>query len=302
MITLEEGLYEQNEEVKELNHINCPVCTSSDFIFLFDFNEDYSISKCQQCHSHFCSEMLTTVELENFYSADYFEGERGYANYFSEVDQRKKTFERKLKILAPMMAGIDATLEVGCANGLFVELARVKGYNIFGIDISTDSIHRSSSEVRKYLSASSIMEYKSDQLFKCIILFDTVEHLTSPRDAIAHLRGLLLDEGTIFIETPKLNSLLSIIMKRRWPYYRPPEHLIYFRTDSLDHMMGDLGFLKLKGGNSVKTLTLQYIYDEIKRTNPKIAFLLNFVLPFVGKMRLTLPTGSFWAIYQKRKR
>lgn len=69
-----------------------------------------------------------------------------------------------------------STLEVGCAYGLLVEALRDRGVDAFGMDVSEYAVSQGRPDIRKYLSADSILK-PLDRHYDLIVTIEVIEHI-----------------------------------------------------------------------------------------------------------------------------
>ena len=105
----------------------------------------------------------------------------------------------------------------------------------------------------------------------------------------------------MLIETPNLSGLLRKCTGRRWPMYRPPEHLLYFTPTSLADLVTRERFSVVRYQASTKAFSLSYLADKLRVTNPLLAKLTQQVAKVVGQRLFWLPSGSFWLLGKKNE-
>jgi 2-polyprenyl-3-methyl-5-hydroxy-6-metoxy-1,4-benzoquinol methylase len=139
-------------------------------------------------------------------------------------------------------------LEVGVGEGFTIAHAKSKGWNVTGIDYSSDGIKKFNPKILKNIkigNAFKILEKmkKQKQKFDICMINNVLEHVIDPQKVLDDLRLLLTDNGIISISIPndfsdiQLEALkLGNIDKEFW--VDPPEHLHYFNTKNI------LGFMK----------------------------------------------------------
>ena len=87
------------------------------------------------------------IDLSPYYSEGYFTGDvtlDGYIDYDLDKQVTKKTYFRHLDVLEKYINKKNrvSMFEVGCATGFFMDLARQRGWQTEGIDISEYAVKK----------------------------------------------------------------------------------------------------------------------------------------------------------------
>lgn len=288
----------------------CPMCESKATAEVFLYNGNIPMRKCNHCLGEYCGRRFSSDELEAFYGGAYFQGEYGYKDYQSLADMKRKTFAARLTRLEKQFAlrgGHSGRhlLDVGCADGLLVRTACARGWAGWGLDISLSAIKSArdsaASEVDRARLIDGVLE-KVDLRpgsFDAIVMSDMIEHVHNPVSVLQRARELLADDGVLLIETPQAQGLMHKLMGRRWPMYRPPEHLLYFSTEGLRSALSRAGFALIEGEPTSKAFTLRYLRDKLRVSNPIIARTISPLAWILGGTCFWVPSGSFMVVARK---
>jgi SAM-dependent methyltransferase len=174
--------------------------------------------------------------LSSIYRDDaYYQGGHGsigFADYASLEPARKKMFARHLATIEASV-GVGRILDVGCANGEFLRVARSRGWHVFGADPSVARAEVEASGIQlvgRTVHDSEIEEGSLD----AITFWDVLEHVTNPIADLARARQLLKTGGVIALTVPDSANLVARISGRRWFGYKTAgEHLQFFTALSL---------------------------------------------------------------------
>jgi len=204
----------------------------------------WSIVKCEGCGLIYVSghHAISKAGLQDLYDKDYFTGET-YKNYVDEYAERARLFNSKFNLLKGHLPRLGRLLDVGAATGFFLDGARRNGYEVFGIEISEFA----STYAREHLNLNVITGQIEDarfpsEYFDIITMWDVLEHLPNPVQALQHARRLLKPSGILVIETLDVNCLNAKILRGRWPLFAPPLHLFYFSKTTLRLLLSLTGF------------------------------------------------------------
>jgi len=183
----------------------------------------------------------TTKSCPDLYGEDYFKG-KVYKNYIGERHYRLQLFQRKFSLIKRHIPKGGKLLDVGCATGLFLEVAERIGYEVFGVEISNYAAGRVTETLRSNVFMGELEKARfSDEYFDIVAMWDTLEHLPRPLEDLQEVNRILKTGGVIIIETLNVACLNAKILGPKWPLYAPPHHLFYFSLDTLSKLL-------LKGG------------------------------------------------------
>lgn len=121
----------------------CKVCRGQNLKFFVEKN-NWKIYKCRQCGLIFV--WPSPKETYITYGKDYFCGATkgfGYVNYDEDKKPMISMFESYLKKIEKFLPNKGKLLDVGSATGFFLEIAKNRGWDIFGVEISEYAASRS---------------------------------------------------------------------------------------------------------------------------------------------------------------
>ncbi|MEM7201141.1 MAG: class I SAM-dependent methyltransferase [Planctomycetota bacterium] len=155
----------------------------------------------------------------------------------------------KLDILKTYGVRPGATiLDVGCGRGEFVAAARAQGYDAVGVDVAPDRIAfgRERLGLGPHLAVADagggLPPLLAGRRFDAITLWDVIEHLRDPKDALAALRPSSHGRTRLFVHTMTVDSGAYRWFGRRWYYIYPPIHLYYFSSQTMRALLERAGF------------------------------------------------------------
>jgi len=132
-------------------------------------------------------------------------------------------------------------LDIGCGTGAFLRDARAH-YRCTGIEIS----EHLAGEARKLgveVVVGNFCDYPfGARRFDAITMISLIEHLHTPREALARCHALLEDGGALLLKTVNHGGLNRRLLGDRWSGYRPPDHLVYFDPSTLRQALREIGF------------------------------------------------------------
>lgn len=286
--------------------MKCYICNTPAVPFLRKNN--YDIVRCPACG------LSTTILhrdyrsfLHEHYSEGYFTGDphmSAYVNYREDKALIVKNMSKLLKKIQRIKPK-GKMLDVGCALGFFVELTLKHGYDAYGFDPSDYAVREAKQLVgdkRIQLGTAQTVRF-SRKSFDVITLFDVFEHLADPRADIQKLKTFLKDDGILVIATGDTSSLLPRIVKRRWTFYIPPQHLFFFNRANLTKLLGQVGFIPTAWFRVGKWLSLRYVLHLGRTTGEsKTADMLYrlFGSSKAGRLPLYMPVQDNMVVIAKK--
>lgn len=217
-------------------HIVCPICRPQKEARRRFTSRGHNIFACLDCGHGFAPDALRT---DFVYDATYYrrsEDHYGYPDYLAEEAGMRATARRRLARLSTASSRFESVLEIGCAHGFFLDEARHLGFRVEGHDVSMAAVEWGRNALNLPLHEGNI-ESPNWQVFwppfSIIALWDTLEHLKNPVDALQKLAGVLAPGGIVAATTGDFGSAVARIRGPRWRLIKPPEHLHYFTRTSL---------------------------------------------------------------------
>lgn len=139
-------------------------------------------------------------------------------------------------------SGHDRLLDVGCGNGKFLKDAQLAGWQCYGVDFDPQAVKIAKSQGAKVSLGALEKQGFPDKFFNAITLSHVIEHVHQPKKLLEECVRILQPEGTLWIATPNIDSILSKWFKKDWLACVPPQHLILFNRQSLGNLLDNTGF------------------------------------------------------------
>ncbi len=221
----------------------------------------WHIVRCPSCKLMAVENM--PVDLSPYYSEGYFTGDvtlDGYIDYDLDKEVTKKTYLDYLDVIEKYIQkqGQISMFEVGCATGFFMDLARQRGWQTEGIDISEYAVKKAR-EKGLAASATTLESYQSAKKFDVIVMQDLIEHVKDPVDVINRAKNLLAENGLLLFTTPDAGSLWARVWNKKWHAFVPPQHLFYFSAKNLGSILEKNGFQVINTAHHGKWFAIPYI-------------------------------------------
>lgn len=282
----------------------CPVCKSnkvfewypsnielSKLSFTYtktpDSNKTFRVVRCKNCSHAFCFPIPRNV----------------YKNYEDVVDREYLNYMDSLRISAGLVLPIivknmpkGKLLDVGCATGEFLTVAKDFGYSVEGLELSkwSSQIARKKG-LQVYTESLKTLANKYPAGYDIITLFGVIEHFEFPLEEIGFVNTLLKPGGVLVIWTGDVNSIMSKFLGRRWWYWQG-QHIQYFSHKSLNYLTKNCGIKHLNTATYPFVATNGLMNNYLGRYYLR-SYLMKFLKPvFMLKPTwvLRLPGEMLW--------
>ena len=275
-------------------HNSCLICNSTLLKDLDNYEFAY-LTKCKKCHFVFSKKIPTQQELINHYNGysrnDYL-SPITIKRYNELLDEFQK-FKKNGKIL-----------DVGCGIGYFLEIAKKRGWTVYGTEYTEKAIKICKSKGIKMQKGKLNPDNYNIEEFDIITSFEVLEHINNPIEEITNFYKILRKGGLVYLTTPNFNSISRYYLKTDYNIITYPEHLCYYTPKTLKNLFKKTNYtvfklkttgisltrIKTSKGLSNQTFISEKSDDEILRkkieknlTLKIIKQIINFFLSVSGK-------------------
>ena len=132
-------------------------------------------------------------------------------------------------------------LDIGCSNGVFLDLFKEKNWETWGVEPSENgSIAKEKGHkvIKSFFETAELPK----NYFDLVVANHTLEHVDDPILFLKKVNHVLKTYGIVFIDVPNAGGLGSKVLKSRWPYLLPQEHKSQFTKNSLSKIFKQSGF------------------------------------------------------------
>lgn len=248
----------------------CPLCKKENKVFLF-YKNGGKYNLCNKCEMIYLNPCFKDKELENYYK-------NMHDMQSKTLDNEKKFYEKiynhGLKIIEKKVIEKKNKnlLDIGCSNGLFLDLAKMRGYETYGVELNSKEFNI----VKKkhvawninYINLYNYVKFK----FDVITMWDVIEHIKNIDQLANTIKKLLKPKGLFFFQTPNSFSLATRILKDKCNLFDGIEHVNLFNFNNINYLAKKFGF---------KLLIAESVISEI----PVINNYINFRNIYLGEKK-----------------
>jgi 2-polyprenyl-3-methyl-5-hydroxy-6-metoxy-1,4-benzoquinol methylase len=195
-------------------------------------------------------------------------------------------------------------LDIGCAVGHFLQLAKADGWAPYGLEISDFASGIARERIGGTIATGTVETCDfSDGFFDAVTAFDVIEHVEKPRIFLSRISKLLKRGGLFAFSTLDIDSCSSRLMGRHWPHIKT-EHMCCFSRRLIRRWLPEYGFQIDKIQSARKYLCLSFVADHFEKY--KVPLLTPIILvashaaPItIRTLAIPIPTGEIFVIARK---
>ncbi|MCP4038526.1 MAG: class I SAM-dependent methyltransferase [bacterium] len=180
----------------------------------------FQVLECSRCDQIFLNPLPDEREIQELFAELYATGGgsvpelKSYYGYCYDDDPDNplvQLYEQWLDRIEECHA-TGRLLDVGSGTGLFLAIAKRRGWEVYGIDASTEATDFARERFGLDLWVGDFADFESRELrFDVITGWDIIEHARAPVPLLETMRECLAPGGSIVLSTPDQNSILDVI-------------------------------------------------------------------------------------------
>lgn len=252
---------------------------------------------CNTCGCWYVAKIPSTLDIEKQYD--------GYYHTHRPTDFSGKTASRMLKdtrkasetdwqlnTLSKLLGGIKGkrVLDVGCGFCRFLLLARSRGADVVGCDLSPEACGFANNKLGIKVHQSELhLCYSSIGNVDAVVMRDFIEHPVEPLIDIQAAVSILKPGGLLLLHTPNGGEAgTSVETAKKWVGFRVDlEHLQYLsphtvnwlsrKTGLVIERLEAIGFPGLKGIDKLPTGGQNYVFISLREMAKNIPYMCKIV-------------------------
>lgn len=247
---------------RAVDRLACPLCGAVAARPMYTCFAEFHVVRCTACRFVYTTLPVDGEVLQRMYAESYYHTDTRQQYYFENMvtaqtveseNSNIRDFRKGLDLIEQHRSG-GKLLDVGCAVGVFLSMARDRGWDVMGVDVSPFAVSYAREKLGLDAVAGELEDVElPDKHFDVITLWDVIEHFPDPIATLREVRRILKDDGILFVNTPNEESLLKVLTRF---FYRATAgtvtypvrkmyhqwHLSYFTARSLRTVLEQSGF------------------------------------------------------------
>jgi len=246
---------EFKKEGAVMEYVRCNLCNSDCTKTIMKVS-GFNVVRCKNCSLAYVNPRLKEKRLHRIYNKGYFKNPAfkgakssfyGYSKYIEEKDCIRSTFKRRLRVI-DHLSKKGKLLDIGCAYGFFLELAKEDGWDANGLEISKHAYSYARNKLKLRVKNMPLENAKiKSNSFDVVTLFDVIEHVPDPQSMIKEIKRIVRPNGLVVITTPNIGTFAAKVLGDKWEEVRRVrEHIYFFSGKTLKSMLERNGFQILR--------------------------------------------------------
>ena len=231
--------------------VQCPACSSmntKDPVVV----RGMTFETCTHCETVFYNPRPTREQLR-----DYYAKAASYAFWAKHIFPKTESARRE-NIFRPLADKIitylsqndvetDVLMEIGAGFGIFCDEIKRKGIfeRIIAVEPTPDLAQKCREKELEVIEAPFEELDLSGESINCIVSFEVIEHVFSPRELLRKSMYLLTKNGLLILKCPNVRGFPFMVLgKQKAPNFGL-EHINMFNTESITVLLEKSGFAVL---------------------------------------------------------
>jgi SAM-dependent methyltransferase len=272
--------------------VQCPGCLRNS-TKLYTVKNSYPIHRCSNCELLFVHPQPSKEELGKIYSASYFSRGNKYAAALApQHDLNWHNDQRKVELVKRWCSS-GTLLDVGCAFGGFLAVAKEHGFEVEGIELADYPAEQARTRLHLKVTNSDIYSAALvPESYNVITMWDVIEHLPDPNLALEKIIRALRPKGYVVFSTGDVSSAWARLTGKRWQLLTPPQHLYFFSQCSISGLLKRHNFSVKEIRYQGKWVTMAFVLFKAQESVGSIIKPLSMAVRLSGlqnaKIRVNL--------------
>ncbi|CAN5516270.1 hypothetical protein BH11BAC1_BH11BAC1_19910 [soil metagenome] len=240
---------------------NCLICNGDKLEFVNQLKKPWLV-RCDSCGFVFSKWIPTIAELHDYY--------KDYTDYDYVNDLTRNRYLNWVDGLEPYRK-MNRILDVGCGDGIFLDQAKKRGWDVFGTEYAEKWVNRCREKGISMIQGKLDPKNYEPESFDAIVYMEVIEHINNPIEELGNAITILRKGGIIFLTTPNYNAISRHLLSTDWNVICYPEHLSYYTPRTLSKLFREHGFRKIAvdaKGMSPGRLISSYRFGGNESVNP----------------------------------
>ena len=184
--------------------------------------------RCGVCSSWCQSPQIDPSSMVSWYDSDQYQGsaQQGgttYKNYEADEVQRYKEAQKRFRydIEPYLKLGSSSILEIGCASGTLLAVARDRGHRVHGVDLSPRFSEQAKRLNNLDVHIGNVLDLPEHKKYHAILVFGALSNMNDLNKVFRKIRRLIRCDGKLFINFPDSRSWIAKLYGRKMWMFAP---------------------------------------------------------------------------------
>ena len=248
---MEEEFFEQ----RYLENVDaCPVCGSRQSQVVYEVGGGVMAQKCA-CGGYYCDHRLNPEGLSAYWQ-DY--QNREHCAVEAECAQRQRMYAVDYAYIAQFLKPGARVLDVGCADGLFLDWFAAAGHECHGVEFGHEAALKAAQ--RYPVQEGYFPDLDIAPGYDLIIFRGVLQYVHTPRRFFSKAASLLAPGGHVYVTAqPNMEAYCHQVFRKRFRFSLTPCDCVGYTPQSLAGEFAALG---------CSTVGQTFFYEETPYANP----------------------------------
>ncbi len=235
----------------KMDQVRCDICNRDNYLPIGPVKENLMVA-CQDCGHVYLLYRPAIKELQKIYNDEYFndkyirENVSTSYNYLDDkpniVKFAQTRFDTIEKYIQP-----GKVLDIGCAMGFYLEHARSRGWEPYGLEVSEYAARHAIDELKLNVQTGALeAAVYPDEEFAAVTMWLVLEHMIKPVEALKKVWGLLRPGGILGIKVPNIGGITFRLDRQKWLDQHAEDHFCDYKPGTLANLLVNTGFKVLE--------------------------------------------------------
>jgi 2-polyprenyl-3-methyl-5-hydroxy-6-metoxy-1,4-benzoquinol methylase len=231
------------------------------------------VQRCDCCDFVFTNPRMPADKLALYYTKNYnLEGlpvPRSLEEFLSsEYKDIWFTKERDLNLILSVKT-TGRILDVGCASGTLLWLAKQKGFEVKGVEVARGAARFARNILGMDVVCGQLADaHFRDGEFDVVTMIHVLEHMPDPCQVLRDTYRVLKEDGVLLVVVPNFASWSSERDGDQWKWLQPENHYSHFTPQAIARVIEGEGFVSQitseEGRFGEEAIRALYRPDEIQ--------------------------------------
>lgn len=240
---------------------DCPWCSSKESTHEYTGSYDCPVVRCKSCGLVYAGKVLNQDGLSKYWKN--YESEIHCATPES-IKKRNKMYQLEYDYVAKLLNDNSDVLDIGCADGSFLDYFAADGHNCFGVEYGAEAAEKALKK-KHTMYIGDFEKLPINEKFDLIIFRGTIQYLLRPKEYFIKAISLLKENGLIYItSSPNSDAYCFKLFKEKFTQPVAPTDRYAFNEKLLSEFFYEYG-LGLVASHNFYLETPYRSDDDIER-------------------------------------